>query len=241
MLAQQLAVMADPCFEIVQALREGKLDMRLPPRPNPAKWLRMYHRHRDLARLYGDQFGTPVGDGKEAQQQIDLARSWNRQTVDLSDPEKLESLKKLLRPPAPQGAMHTFIEKIKARLACWFRGGSKIKIGATGAPKWLTYSLDLLKPCLLLPLSYIEHLAMVKEFLGPVDLMSDDGLGEKVMESAHMLFFLEVLLPCHVEYQYTPLALLKRARRGANDLPPRIIPKPVLVIPRDFAAGPAGA
>jgi hypothetical protein len=214
MLAQQLAVMADPCFEIVQALREGKLDSHLPPHPSPAKWLRMYHRHRDLARLYRDQVGTPIGDGKEAQQQIDFARRWSRQIADLSDPEKVEALKKLLSPPARQGATRTFIEKIRARLACWFGRRSEIKTGASGAPKWLTFGLDLFKPCRLLPPSYIEHLVAMKELLGPVDLMSEDGLGEKVMESAHMLFFMEVLLPCHVEYQCTPLALLKHARQG---------------------------
>lgn len=72
--AHQIAAFAGSAYEIVDQVRQGEADQKLPTRPPLKDWLAMYRDHRRLTCVLADGFPTILGHGEEFQSTADLIR-----------------------------------------------------------------------------------------------------------------------------------------------------------------------
>jgi hypothetical protein len=77
MLAQNIAVNAERCFVLVDKLRKGTIDLRLPPRPPPEVWFPLYEDHRRMTGALADLFPDLLGDGESVQALLDESRAFS--------------------------------------------------------------------------------------------------------------------------------------------------------------------
>lgn len=77
--AHQAAMIADQAYGIMEALRAGWIDDRLPARPGMGIWLALYRDHRRVCRALGDNLPNPFGSGRRLEERGDLLRMVLRQ------------------------------------------------------------------------------------------------------------------------------------------------------------------
>jgi hypothetical protein len=212
MLAMSVAVVSCGAYEMTRMLRDGELNRYLPPRPTLRHWLRLYRRHRGIWRGLGDQLGTPFGNGEQALRILGQMRGLNREAKD--DPKAVRVGAGLCRP------LQLALSRVKSQFGNVWRE-AKVASGnrqAFAPPEDLAGVLEWIKSALApagaIPKEYRSWLVGLSDLLGSPGLETPEILKERIASSVEVQFFTEVLLPCHVMYEMTPLALLKRARRG---------------------------
>jgi hypothetical protein len=214
MIVLPLAVASDESYELIAMRRAGQLNRVLPPRPELKQWLRLYRRHRGILKSLADKFGSPLGDGRQTLQEIGKARVWSRRVGQNSTTAK-EPVVGGSTTASPHGlpAWLLWIKEWCARLSG--------NVGDTGKQKdvdcngpWMAMLEAIARPCADLPKEYRDCLDGQVDLLGPWGFKEGSELAAVFSSSVEVQFFVEVLLPCHVQYEMTPLALLKKARSG---------------------------
>jgi hypothetical protein len=78
---QNAAVMTEPMYELMMALRDKRLDQMMPSLPPIEDWLSLYRNHRRITIGLGDAYPSLLGvDGEAAQSLLDDARAISRES-----------------------------------------------------------------------------------------------------------------------------------------------------------------